>query len=330
MIMRFSLFWTSAFSAAVILGSIAIRAPDCRLAQTALVEFGELVRDLLESFSFIFRQGRRYVQTCTRWIPRRTCTGRNIVLFPYSLSQSLLQPILLRLKAKAHSSFDSYLAGSWVKPTSTDAQLQQGLSGSVVFHPNRPTATSSYEISQQVSQSTTSPPLEPVPASLDEYLQSFGLTSENQSYLGDNIPGSRSGGTGGASMFTGGSDNFFYGAVTGQWDVPFQPAQSPPLSDSEYHQRGINPHTNTMNLDQTSNPLHSGYQTTEGYAASSSSPASTRYSGPADGGFCSTPEQLSAFYPPQDSFAPSRSEAAQANFRWDSFLMTLGAQGDYI
>jgi len=37
---RFSFFWTHSFSAAVILGAIATRAPDCPLAATALVEFG--------------------------------------------------------------------------------------------------------------------------------------------------------------------------------------------------------------------------------------------------------------------------------------------------
>lgn len=40
LMMRFVLFWTHGFSAAVALGSIAIRAPDCTLAPTALVEFG--------------------------------------------------------------------------------------------------------------------------------------------------------------------------------------------------------------------------------------------------------------------------------------------------
>jgi len=40
MIMRFSFFWIHAFSAAVILASVAIRAPDCTLAPTALAVFG--------------------------------------------------------------------------------------------------------------------------------------------------------------------------------------------------------------------------------------------------------------------------------------------------
>jgi hypothetical protein len=39
--MRFSFFWTHAFSAAVILGAIVIRAPDCTLAATSLSEFGK-------------------------------------------------------------------------------------------------------------------------------------------------------------------------------------------------------------------------------------------------------------------------------------------------
>lgn len=37
---RFPFFWTHSFSAAVILGAIVTRAPDCPLATTALVEFG--------------------------------------------------------------------------------------------------------------------------------------------------------------------------------------------------------------------------------------------------------------------------------------------------
>jgi hypothetical protein len=38
-IVRFTLFWTHSFTAAVLLGAIASRAPDCPLAATALVEF---------------------------------------------------------------------------------------------------------------------------------------------------------------------------------------------------------------------------------------------------------------------------------------------------
>jgi hypothetical protein len=37
---RATFFWTHAFTAAVILGSIAYRAPDCSLAAPALAEFG--------------------------------------------------------------------------------------------------------------------------------------------------------------------------------------------------------------------------------------------------------------------------------------------------
>lgn len=40
-IMKFSFFWTHGFSAAIILGAIAARAPDCSLASAALVEFGQ-------------------------------------------------------------------------------------------------------------------------------------------------------------------------------------------------------------------------------------------------------------------------------------------------
>ena len=52
-ILRFPFFWTHAFSAAVMLASIAIRAPDCTLALTALVEFGESLRNtFLDLISF--------------------------------------------------------------------------------------------------------------------------------------------------------------------------------------------------------------------------------------------------------------------------------------
>lgn len=40
---RYAFFWTNTFSAAVILCAIAIRAPDCPLANTALSEFGKWI-----------------------------------------------------------------------------------------------------------------------------------------------------------------------------------------------------------------------------------------------------------------------------------------------
>lgn len=39
--LRFGFFWTYSFSAAVILSSIVIRAPDCMLAYAASIEFGK-------------------------------------------------------------------------------------------------------------------------------------------------------------------------------------------------------------------------------------------------------------------------------------------------
>lgn len=50
-ITRFWFFWTHSFSAAVMLGAIVTRAPDCALAPTALIEFGKWVPPLRMSTS---------------------------------------------------------------------------------------------------------------------------------------------------------------------------------------------------------------------------------------------------------------------------------------
>ncbi|KAG9058429.1 hypothetical protein FS842_009497 [Serendipita sp. 407] len=96
-IMRISLLWTQCFTAAVILGALVVRAPDCSLSPTALFEFDHTVE--------MFKKARG--QKAARGVPA-----------------------LLKLNERAHSAMDSFKNGTWIRPTETDTQLFRGLGAS--------------------------------------------------------------------------------------------------------------------------------------------------------------------------------------------------------
>lgn len=137
---RFPFFWTHSFSAAVILGAIVTRAPDCPLAATALVEFDHAVE--------MFKRARNGYRA-----------GR-------------LLPVLLDLQSKAKASKESFERGTWSRPTESDPALFPGLGGcKAIVHQTRQQPAASPASSTEENNVLAS--LGNVQPTLDDYLRSF-------------------------------------------------------------------------------------------------------------------------------------------------------------
>ncbi|KAG8831636.1 hypothetical protein FRC17_002828 [Serendipita sp. 399] len=133
MVMTVSFLWTQCFTAAVILGALVVRAPECSLSPTALFEFDHT----LEMF--------------------KRAQGRDV-------ARGL--PILLRLNERAHNAMNAFKSGTWVPPTETDTQLFRGLAASGVVHQpaqNNPTPLAN---TQDHRPQTAAPPPDIAPAPL--------------------------------------------------------------------------------------------------------------------------------------------------------------------
>jgi hypothetical protein len=83
-LLRYAFFWTNTFSAAVILCSIAIRAPDCALAGTALSEFGiffppNLLLDLMDYRRYLGYVQERTLEGPGKWIGELYLVSRGAI-----------------------------------------------------------------------------------------------------------------------------------------------------------------------------------------------------------------------------------------------------------
>ncbi|PVF92899.1 hypothetical protein CPB86DRAFT_768710 [Serendipita vermifera] len=101
LMLKAAFFWTNAFTAAAILGAIASRAPDSILASTAIVNLDRAVE--------LFKQARK---------GKRVARGL---------------PALLRLQEKAHKAINSFMSGTWTRPTTTDSELHKSFSSSGII-----------------------------------------------------------------------------------------------------------------------------------------------------------------------------------------------------
>ncbi|KIM27212.1 hypothetical protein M408DRAFT_330132 [Serendipita vermifera MAFF 305830] len=313
LMMRVAIFWTYAFTAAVTLGSIAARAPDCRLAPTALVEFNATVD--------MFRRAQGSYR------------ARRVV------------PALLRLQEKAHEAFNSYRAGTWVRPTSTDDQLRRGMGGSPsIEHVRRQERASppapippipEYPQPEQGAQPDMMSSLETIQPSLDDYLRSFEPAYSGQQ-IGENYNGGSGYAQGGPladiGMSVPSSDAFLHGVLTGQWDN--LNVHSSGSSDSGYHPVGMAPHQAPMHGNMPGGEYGSGNQGSADHSAYSFRPSpappsdvlSSNGSPPR-----AVHEETQTLYPPSLSYQPPQPmytgrEDTQSNFMWDNFLRELGIQ----
>lgn len=323
-IMRFSLFWTHAFSAAVILASITIRAPDCTLAQTSLMELNSTVEMFKRA-----QAGHR--------------AGRGL-------------PILLRLQSKAHAAFNSHQSGTWTKPTSTDTQLQRGLGGStaILSHVRTRPAESppalpplaSHQNPERVAEVDVMSSLETVQPLLEEYLRSFGFDTANaqeQTYNGGagGEDGNEVFGAGHMGMYVPSSDAFLQGVLTGHWGglsssgpqvtpSPGYQLNVPPLSAPAPTERLLDPRGQVYPLydEARHHQAHVTYRPSPP-PPSDSGLSSTMSGGPGtglDGTYSQYPPPL-LHQPPPPTFNVG-TEDSRASFLWDNFLRELGIQGN--
>lgn len=305
---RFSFFWIHSFSAAVTLASLAIRAPDCRLAPTALLEFDVAVE--------LFKRGQASYRA-----------GRGL-------------PTLLRLQTSAHASFDSYHAGTWTQPTTTDSQLQRGLGGSATVQHVR--------TQRRESPSITPAPL-PVPEvsstmdvmgslamvepSLEEYLRSYGVQPvASSSQDEDERRQSKSNNLDFAEMAMNipSSDTFLHGVLTGQWNAPslngpqYQAHSSFPdgstqssLFDQLQYTQDYRYDQDTASGPRLNHDLHQPFPDLLSRSVTSSFDVGSN----AVTGFEYNSSQ------PADSTVEDN---LQANFVWENFLKELGVQGNSV
>lgn len=203
-IVRFSIFWTHSFSAAMTLGAIASRAPDSPLASTALVEFDHAV-EMFDRAKHGYRAGR-------------------------------LLPVLQELKVKAHAAVDSYRNGTWQRPSGKDAGLFPGLGGAKaeLYHTRQQRDRG---VSKSPSNGPSPPSIDDVEGAgimsslgtvkvntLDAYFQSFGQPSPAASTApGLSIDtGNQSSPATSSSIYqipmeVPSSDAFLHGVLTGDW-----------------------------------------------------------------------------------------------------------------
>ncbi|PVF92900.1 hypothetical protein CPB86DRAFT_790710 [Serendipita vermifera] len=152
MIMRFSFFWIHSLSAAIVLGAIVTRAPDCSIAPNALTEF-DLAVDLFTQAQSGCRAGRAL-------------------------------PTLIRLQKKAHTAMDAYKNGTWIKNSTTDSQLFRGLKGyNAIVH----RGTKADELippgQPAVQRPDVMTSLENIPSSIEDHLRSFNIPDSSSGRL---------------------------------------------------------------------------------------------------------------------------------------------------
>ncbi|PVG04495.1 hypothetical protein CPB86DRAFT_771214 [Serendipita vermifera] len=320
---RFNFFWTHSFSAAVILGVIVTRAPDCPLAATALVEF-DFACEMFNRAQMGYRPGR-------------------------------LLPVLMNLKAKAHAAMDAYRSGTWKKPTVDDQLLFPGLGGyrAVLQHtrqsPGPQAHSPSGSSSSEGENIMTS--LESVQPTLDEYLRSFQSLGPSDSASGGGVDAFLQ------SALTGNWGNMNVNETdwTSVWDPPSsgnvkqqqQQQQPPPQQNQQPSLYQPNPAVNygqsiappTFNLSSHS-PFSDG-------GVSSASGNSTNPPGHAmhfsDGASSISPTFQPVPVPPPVVSGPNLNLTTPTNikngnnaqlgavderdkFSWDDFLMQLGMQ----
>ncbi|KAG8820773.1 hypothetical protein FRC17_010057, partial [Serendipita sp. 399] len=363
-IARFTLFWTHSFSAAVVLGAIATRAPDCPLAETAMVEFNHAV-EMFSRAQHGYRPGR-------------------------------LLPTLLELQTKANAAIKAYKEGTWTRPSGADAQLFPGLGGSKAEV--RYTRQGQQQQQQQQQNQTGQSPspsspasndgsnlmlsLESVQPTLDEYLRSFQPTQpgEAQAVTAAAAAGAVNlGGAGNVAMDTSvpsqhqhpmgipSSDAFLRGALTGDW-TSLSTAPPPDMSFMEMF--GQYPAGTAQSLDFTQPssssrsqaqsaysqpvamaplpqmmggaPLPQQQQQQQQYQASISSAASYSHSPFSDGGGSASSggvasqggygmSQGTNLQPPMQMFGHQQLGQSPPNIEasalWDNFLNDLGLPG---
>ncbi|PVF92901.1 hypothetical protein CPB86DRAFT_716551 [Serendipita vermifera] len=280
MSMRFAFFWVHSFSAAIVLGAIVTRAPDCSIAPNALTEFDQAV-DLFREAQSGYRAGRGL-------------------------------PTLVRLQEKAHTAMNAYKNGTWVKNSSTDPQLFQGLKGyNAVVH----RATKSDDLVLPPQATGQRPDvmtfLENIPSSLEDYLRSFDIPSGQPDRLA-------------APSFSS-SDEFLYGVISGGLGGgrPMRPGpheQSHPSTGSS--PKGLNVPVG-LHPDQS---LFNGAQAMSSNLSSPSLQSDEAVSVYSFGGPTVTnpPAIVDHMLPP--TFGPSMiaGEENQATALWDQFLQELG------
>ncbi|KAG8869565.1 hypothetical protein FRC20_001246 [Serendipita sp. 405] len=358
-IARFTLFWTHSFSAAVMLGAIATRAPDCPLAATAIIEFDHAV-EMFSRAQHGYRPGR-------------------------------LLPTLLQLQTKAHAAMKEYRAGTWTRPTGPDSQLFPGLSGSKaeVYYTrqNQQQQQQSGQAQSSPSPSTSSndgsnimTSLESVQPTLDEYLRSFGSAQPGSGPEAGvttaaeavQITGSENGAVGTATnshhpMDIPSSDAFLRGALTGNWaslntapvtEMSFMDmfGQYPPVSQpydfgqpssSQSQLQGTfiqSMATTPMNqMMSSAHPQQHQYQTSISSSSYAHSPFSdTSVSGSSStgrtsgqGGYGLSTNQGANLQPPMQAYVqqqqqqqvPQAMREVEPTFFWDNFLSNLGVPG---
>lgn len=243
----------------------------------------------------------------------------------------VFKPVLLRLQSKAHTSFNSYLAGTWTKPTSTDTQLRQGLSASSFVNHAQARVPISNETVEPVLESDLMASLEAVESAFIDYSGFTGFDVESQyNNADDGRVGSGSGGFGGSGSFPAGSDDFLHGILTGQWaDLSYHPVSSFQIgssSNSGYQQVDPVPFTAPGPSFHPFNSTDPNSEMQDRHINEESSTASPEVIWNPDitGIGLNESPRPSNLRPPQTSPAPVIPETAEAVLIWDTFLKELG------
>lgn len=253
------------------------------------------------------------------------------------------KPTLRRLQTKAHASYDSFCAGTWVRPTTTDSQLQHGLGGSATIQHVRarpqdssamPASAPAYQPSDVPMTADVMNLLETNEPSLEEYLKSFGFdptslqVQDQQSANAHREPMAT-----GASVSS--SDSFLHGVLTGQWNEPpiddraHLPPQTTPSSQANPTEADLYGNIDQLlyaPIQQYQDPKE-GAQPTHGSHGQSPSEGVTSSQGSSGGG-AGFGESITPLTRPPSGFSMDTTveDPQAANFMWDNFLRELGVQ----
>jgi hypothetical protein len=205
---------------------------------------------------------------------------------------------------------DAYKKGIWVKNSTTDSQLFQGLRGyNAVVHRKRRPDEGTPPSQPAIPRPDVMTSLENIPSSLEDYLRSFNSADDQQHNLA--LPNFSS------------SDEFLYGVISGNFGGTSLPQPRPRGQD--YQAAGDSPMGLNPSIGQLQDPsLFPASQTIPSDLSTSSphSDEATSSGGPAVANH--PPPLVDHIFPP--TFGPSMilGEETQATALWDKFLRELG------